>query len=119
MPWEDEFGLPEKIVNMDQLISAMHNLMMGIPRVYNYSVYNTEKIYELYGYAKYLIIHNAGSSDVVVSFPDSSGNYYTIPSGDNNANPLVIPGIANKKVNKLILRSNGVESEVEIVALLW
>lgn len=104
------------------IVSALNDIKkssVGIIRVYGFKVFNSEKPYKLHGYAKDLMIHNSGASDVMISFPNSSSEYYTIPSGDNNANPLPIRGIKNKTVNKLLMRSAGVESRVEVVAMLW
>ena len=91
----------------------------GYVKVYNFKVVNSEKVYHLHGPAKYLVIHNAGSSDISISFPNSAGQYYTIPSGNNSANPLIIPMIKRGLVDQLHIHSNGVESLVEVVAILW
>lgn len=107
------------MMDEEEIMKKLRWLIFGEPRVYNFTVVNSEKVFKLHGFAKHLVIHNAGSSDVVISFPNSAGKYYTIPSGNNNANPLIIPNIENGKVDNLILRSNGVQSVVEVVALLW
>ena len=119
MPCFEDCGQQQQTINLEQLVDKFHELLMGVPRVYNFAVYNSERVFRLHGYAKSLIVHNAGSSDIVISFPDSGGKYYTIPSGDSPANPLMINNIARNKVDKLTLRSNGVESMVEVVAMLW
>ena len=111
--------LVDMVLHMKKLVEGSCGESPGHVKVYNFKVFNTERTYHLHGYVKYLIIHNAGSSDVVISFPDSAGQYYTIPSGNNNANPLVIPLIKDGLVDKLAMHSNGVESTVEVVAILW
>lgn len=103
----------------EELEKIIKYWLFGTPRVFNFGVTNSESVFHLHGYAKHLVIHNSGSSDIVVSFPDSAGKYYTIPSGNNTANPLVIPNIAPKTVEKLLLRSMGVESKAEVIAIMW
>ena len=105
--------------DLEPLYHMFLDILYGVPKVFNFIVPNTKKDYNLNGYAKKLIIHNAGPSDIIITFPDSGSYEYTIPSGNDNANPLIIDGIDYGKVDKLTMMSNGVETKVEVVALMW
>jgi len=115
-------SLSTSLVNLAQNMdfkNIMTSLFFGKPRVYNFTVHNSLNYYKLNGYARSLIIHNVGSSDLLITFSGSSQEAYTIPSGDVGGNPLSLDNIKYGEVNMLLMRSSGSSTQVEVIAVLW